>query len=158
MHSISDFSLNASMPLSQSTAQTYLQGSIKVTLENAELWKSFHDIGTEMVITKHGRRMFPHCSIALSGLQPLANYVLMVDMIPVDGCKYKVLSFFSVFGLKTRLNLKARRCSAHSNCCISKLFTASCLCTPSWKPNQLASQMRRDAISRSSCSHHHLVT
>ncbi|RVE65632.1 hypothetical protein OJAV_G00118490 [Oryzias javanicus] len=33
--------------------------------------------------------MFPHCSIALSGLQPLANYVLMVDMIPVDGCKYK---------------------------------------------------------------------
>ncbi|KAF6725853.1 T-box-containing protein TBX6L [Oryzias melastigma] len=77
------------MPLSQSTAQTYLQGSIKVTLENAELWKSFHDIGTEMVITKHGRRMFPHCSIALSGLQPLANYVLMVDMIPVDGCKYK---------------------------------------------------------------------
>uniref|UniRef100_A0A8C7YBD7 T-box domain-containing protein n=1 Tax=Oryzias sinensis TaxID=183150 RepID=A0A8C7YBD7_9TELE len=82
--------LNASMPLlSQPAAQAYLQGSVKVTLENADLWKSFHDIGTEMIITKHGRRMFPHCSIALSGLQPLTDYVIMVDMIPVDGFKYK---------------------------------------------------------------------
>uniref|UniRef100_A0A8C7YAE7 T-box domain-containing protein n=1 Tax=Oryzias sinensis TaxID=183150 RepID=A0A8C7YAE7_9TELE len=85
-----DFRLNASMPLlSQPAAQAYLQGSVKVTLENADLWKSFHDIGTEMIITKHGRRMFPHCSIALSGLQPLTDYVIMVDMIPVDGFKYK---------------------------------------------------------------------
>lgn len=36
------------------------------------------------------RRMFPHCSIALTGLQPLTDYVIMVDMIPVDGFKYKV--------------------------------------------------------------------
>lgn len=51
-----DFRLNASMPLlSQPAAQAYLQGSVKVTLENADLWKSFHDIGTEMIITKHGR-------------------------------------------------------------------------------------------------------
>ncbi|XP_020563446.1 T-box-containing protein TBX6L-like isoform X1 [Oryzias latipes] len=85
-----DFRLNASMPLlSQPAAQAYLQGSVKVTLENADLWKSFHDIGTEMIITKHGRRMFPHCSIALTGLQPLTDYVIMVDMIPVDGFKYK---------------------------------------------------------------------
>ena len=36
------------------------------------------------------RRMFPHCSISLSGLQPYANYVVMVDMVPVDSFKYKV--------------------------------------------------------------------
>lgn len=34
--------------------------------------------------------MFPHCSISLSGLQPFANYVIMVDMVPVDSFKYKV--------------------------------------------------------------------
>ncbi|MEQ2312461.1 T-box-containing protein tbx6l, partial [Ameca splendens] len=60
-----------------------------MTLENSELWKSFHTIGTEMVITKHGRRMFPHCSISLSGLQPFANYVIMVDIVPADNFKYK---------------------------------------------------------------------
>ena len=28
---------------------------VKVTLENEELWKEFHEIGTEMIITKMGR-------------------------------------------------------------------------------------------------------
>ncbi|XP_041826328.1 T-box-containing protein TBX6L-like [Melanotaenia boesemani] len=89
MPNISDSRLNPSLPLSQSAAHSYQQGCIRMTLENAELWKSFHRIGTEMIITKHGRRMFPHCSISLSGLQPFANYVIMVDMVPVDGFKYK---------------------------------------------------------------------
>lgn len=34
--------------------------------------------------------MFPHCSVSLSGLKLFANYVIMVDMVPVDGYKYKV--------------------------------------------------------------------
>ena len=29
--------------------------NIKVTLENMELWREFHKIGTEMIITKMGR-------------------------------------------------------------------------------------------------------
>ena len=29
--------------------------NVKVNLENDELWKSFHKIGTEMIITKMGR-------------------------------------------------------------------------------------------------------
>lgn len=33
----------------------YLQGSIRMTLEDTELWKTFHEIGTEMIITKPGR-------------------------------------------------------------------------------------------------------
>ncbi|XP_014326074.1 T-box-containing protein TBX6L-like [Xiphophorus maculatus] len=77
------------MPLSSSGANSYQQGCIRVTLEDSELWKSFHTIGTEMIITKHGRRMFPQCSISLSGLQPLANYVVMVDIVPADNVKYK---------------------------------------------------------------------
>lgn len=39
------------------------------------------------------RRMFPHCSVSLSGLQPFANYVIMMDMVPVDSFKYKVWSY-----------------------------------------------------------------
>uniref|UniRef100_A0A3B5QMT0 T-box domain-containing protein n=1 Tax=Xiphophorus maculatus TaxID=8083 RepID=A0A3B5QMT0_XIPMA len=81
--------LNPGMPLSSSGANSYQQGCIRVTLEDSELWKSFHTIGTEMIITKHGRRMFPQCSISLSGLQPLANYVVMVDIVPADNVKYK---------------------------------------------------------------------
>ncbi|KAF7216911.1 T-box-containing protein TBX6L isoform X1 [Nothobranchius furzeri] len=89
MPNISDFQLNGSTPPSPSAAHSFQHGSIRITLENSELWKSFHKIGTEMIITKHGRRMFPHCSIRLSGLQPSVSYVIMVDVIPVDSFKYK---------------------------------------------------------------------
>ncbi|XP_070707204.1 T-box-containing protein TBX6L-like [Pempheris klunzingeri] len=89
MQHISDSKSNRSMPCSPPAAESYQQGCIRMTLENSDLWKSFHSIGTEMIITKHGRRMFPHCSISLSGLQPFANYVIMVDMVPVDSFKYK---------------------------------------------------------------------
>uniref|UniRef100_A0A3Q1FLX4 T-box domain-containing protein n=1 Tax=Acanthochromis polyacanthus TaxID=80966 RepID=A0A3Q1FLX4_9TELE len=81
--------LNLSMPRSPSAAHSYQQGCTRMTLENSDLWKSFHGIGTEMIITKHGRRMFPHCSVRVTGLQPFTNYVIMVDMVPGDSFKYK---------------------------------------------------------------------
>jgi len=36
------------------------------------------------------RRMFPHSKINLSGLIPCAKYILLVDMVPEDGFRYKV--------------------------------------------------------------------
>uniref|UniRef100_A0A3P8RQV3 T-box domain-containing protein n=1 Tax=Amphiprion percula TaxID=161767 RepID=A0A3P8RQV3_AMPPE len=81
--------LNLNMPRSPSAAHSYQHGCSRMTLENSDLWKSFHSIGTEMIITKHGRRMFPHCSVSVTGLQPFTNYVIMVDMVPVDSFKYK---------------------------------------------------------------------
>ncbi|XP_047426419.1 T-box-containing protein TBX6L-like [Mugil cephalus] len=84
-----DPKLDSIMSSSPSAAPSYQQGCCRMTLENAELWKSFHSIGTEMIITKHGRRMFPHCSVSLTGLQPFVNYVVMMDMVPVDSFKYK---------------------------------------------------------------------
>nr|XP_046231961.1 T-box-containing protein TBX6L-like [Scatophagus argus] len=89
MQHITDFKSNPSLSRPPPAADSYQQGCIAMTLENSDLWKSFHSIGTEMIITKHGRRMFPHCSISISGLQPFANYVIMVDMVPVDSFKYK---------------------------------------------------------------------
>ena len=34
--------------------------------------------------------MFPHCKINLAGLIPCAKYILLVDMVPEDGFRYKV--------------------------------------------------------------------
>ncbi|XP_076614875.1 T-box-containing protein TBX6L-like [Chaetodon auriga] len=89
MQYVSDYNSNLSMSRAPPAPDSYKQGCIRMTLENADLWRSFDSIGTEMIIAKHGRRMFPHCSISLSGLQPFANYVIMVDMVPVDNYKYK---------------------------------------------------------------------
>ncbi|KAJ7988481.1 hypothetical protein DPEC_G00324010 [Dallia pectoralis] len=77
------------MATSPPAADPHHQGDITMTLEKSDLWRSFHDIGTEMIITKHGRRMFPHCNVCLSGLQHYTNYVLIVEMIPVDTYRYK---------------------------------------------------------------------
>uniref|UniRef100_A0A2C9JVX2 T-box domain-containing protein n=2 Tax=Panpulmonata TaxID=977775 RepID=A0A2C9JVX2_BIOGL len=63
--------------------------NIKVTLENRELWGKFHSLGTEMIITKTGRRMFPTMKVTLDGLDPHAKYILLVDIVPVDDCRYK---------------------------------------------------------------------
>ncbi|XP_070845545.1 T-box-containing protein TBX6L-like [Chaetodon trifascialis] len=85
----SDNKSNLSMSQDPPAPDSYQQGCIRMTLENADLWRSFDSIGTEMILTKPGRRMFPHCSISVSGLQPFASYVIMVDMVPVDRNKYK---------------------------------------------------------------------
>ncbi|XP_043923913.1 T-box-containing protein TBX6L-like [Protopterus annectens] len=71
------------------SSDSYPSGSVRVTLEDAELWKRFHEASTEMIITKVGRRMFPQCKINISGLMPYAKYVLLVDVLPVDNNRYK---------------------------------------------------------------------
>lgn len=56
--SLPDMKPNFSGPPPSSMAGTpdaYLQSSIRMTLEDQELWKNFHEIGTEMIITKPGR-------------------------------------------------------------------------------------------------------
>ncbi|XP_042355767.1 T-box transcription factor TBX2b-like [Plectropomus leopardus] len=61
----------------------------KVTLESKNLWKEFHKMGTEMVITKSGRRMFPAFKVRVDGLVPTAKYILLMDIVAVDDCRYK---------------------------------------------------------------------
>lgn len=63
--------------------------SIEVELENKDLWDKFHEIGTEMIITKTGRRMFPVIRVNISGLNPKEEYVLVLDSIPADDNRYK---------------------------------------------------------------------
>ncbi|XP_011305347.1 optomotor-blind protein isoform X2 [Fopius arisanus] len=61
----------------------------KVTLEGKELWEKFHKLGTEMVITKSGRRMFPAYKVRVSGLDKKASYILLMDIAATDEYRYK---------------------------------------------------------------------
>ncbi|XP_067394246.1 T-box transcription factor TBX2 [Emydura macquarii macquarii] len=61
----------------------------KVTLEAKDLWDQFHKLGTEMVITKSGRRMFPPFKVRVNGLDKKAKYILLMDIVAADDCRYK---------------------------------------------------------------------
>ncbi|XP_072125837.1 T-box transcription factor TBX22-like [Mobula birostris] len=61
----------------------------QVELQGIDLWKSFHEIGTEMIITKAGRRMFPAIRVKIGGLEPEQQYYIAMDIIPVDSKRYR---------------------------------------------------------------------
>uniref|UniRef100_A0A674MPA7 T-box transcription factor 4 n=1 Tax=Takifugu rubripes TaxID=31033 RepID=A0A674MPA7_TAKRU len=63
--------------------------NIKVVLHERELWKKFHEAGTEMIITKAGRRMFPSYKVKLTGMNPKTKYILLIDVVPADDHRYK---------------------------------------------------------------------
>ncbi|XP_068541648.1 T-box transcription factor TBX10 isoform X1 [Anas acuta] len=58
-------------------------------LEMGSLWEEFNRLGTEMIVTKAGRRMFPTFQVKLSGLDPSADYVLLMDFVPLDDKRYR---------------------------------------------------------------------
>ncbi|XP_048370496.1 T-box transcription factor TBX22 isoform X2 [Sphaerodactylus townsendi] len=62
---------------------------VQVDLQGSELWKRFHDIGTEMIITKAGRRMFPSVRVKVRGLDPGKHYYIAIDVVPVDSKRYR---------------------------------------------------------------------
>lgn len=60
-----------------------------VMLETKQLWDKFHEQGTEMIVTKTGRRMFPTFQVRICGLDPQAMYMMMMDFVPVDDKRYR---------------------------------------------------------------------
>ncbi|XP_078509241.1 uncharacterized protein LOC144769112 [Lissotriton helveticus] len=65
------------------------QTRVTATLENKAQWEKFLAVGTEMILTKGGRRMFPEFSVSVCGLDPNATYVLSVEAVPTDDHRYK---------------------------------------------------------------------
>nr|XP_023415504.1 T-box transcription factor TBX10 [Loxodonta africana] len=53
--------------------------SVTVQLEMKALWEEFHQLGTEMIVSKAGRRMFPTFQVKILGMDTLADYVLLMD-------------------------------------------------------------------------------
>uniref|UniRef100_A0A8D2CUW1 T-box transcription factor 3 n=2 Tax=Sciuridae TaxID=55153 RepID=A0A8D2CUW1_SCIVU len=76
-------------PLKTIEPEEEVEDDPKVHLEAKELWDQFHKRGTEMVITKSGRRMFPPFKVRCSGLDKKAKYILLMDIIAADDCRYK---------------------------------------------------------------------
>ncbi|XP_067087062.1 T-box transcription factor TBX3 [Osmerus mordax] len=66
-----------------------IENDPKVHLEAMGLWKQFHKCGTEMIITKSGRRMFPPFKVRCTGLDKKAKYILLMDIVAADECRYK---------------------------------------------------------------------
>uniref|UniRef100_A0A671LZY9 T-box transcription factor 16, like n=1 Tax=Sinocyclocheilus anshuiensis TaxID=1608454 RepID=A0A671LZY9_9TELE len=62
---------------------------VHVSLQDRKIWDKFSSIGTEMLITKSGRRMFPSCKVTVTGLNPKIKYVVIMDMVLFDNHKYK---------------------------------------------------------------------
>uniref|UniRef100_A0A3P9A1Z6 T-box domain-containing protein n=1 Tax=Esox lucius TaxID=8010 RepID=A0A3P9A1Z6_ESOLU len=83
---------NGTSSKSPSSQTTYIQQGmegIKVYLHERELWAKFHEVGTEMIITKAGRRMFPSFKVKVTGLNPKTKYILLMDVVPADDHRYK---------------------------------------------------------------------
>ncbi|CAI2347292.1 unnamed protein product [Caenorhabditis sp. 36 PRJEB53466] len=64
---------------------------IDCKLEGSELWAKFFDLGTEMIITKSGRRMFPTVKVSFSNVILDALYYIFLDVVPVDSKRYRYI-------------------------------------------------------------------
>nr|XP_044992298.1 T-box transcription factor TBX10 [Jaculus jaculus] len=62
---------------------------VMVQLEMKPLWEEFNQLGTEMIVTKAGRRMFPTFQVKILGMDTLADYALLMDFIPLDDKRYR---------------------------------------------------------------------
>ncbi|KAF7647921.1 hypothetical protein LDENG_00164480, partial [Lucifuga dentata] len=62
---------------------------VRVELQGSELWNRFYEIGTEMIITKAGRRMFPSVRVKVRNLDPCQQYYVAMDVMPVDSKRYR---------------------------------------------------------------------
>ncbi|GFT58924.1 t-box transcription factor TBX1-B [Nephila pilipes] len=63
--------------------------NVSGTLETKSLWDEFNELGTEMIVTKAGRRMFPTFQVKIYGMDPMTDYIVMMDFVPVDDKRYR---------------------------------------------------------------------
>uniref|UniRef100_A0A3Q3J2P3 T-box domain-containing protein n=1 Tax=Monopterus albus TaxID=43700 RepID=A0A3Q3J2P3_MONAL len=79
----------SSNPQADNLSSDSICKGIRVTLDNNSMWNEFFRCKTEMILTKQGSRMFPYCRFRISGLQPSKKYFLIMDIQPLDNCRYK---------------------------------------------------------------------
>ncbi|OWF43000.1 T-box transcription factor TBX15-like [Mizuhopecten yessoensis] len=76
-------------PARQTVHETSNRGQISVELCHSDLWHAFHNLGTEMIITKTGRRMFPAIRVRIQGLESKKRYKVYLDFQQQDKHKYR---------------------------------------------------------------------
>merc|ERR550539_1706470 len=65
--------------------------SIKCSLDNKDLWDKFCEFGTEMIITRTGRRMFPTVRVTFNDVEaePGVKYHVLLDIPACDNKRYR---------------------------------------------------------------------
>ncbi|XP_022912813.1 T-box transcription factor TBX20-like [Onthophagus taurus] len=76
-------------PLLQEKCTSDELRNVTCHLETKELWDKFNDLGTEMIITKSGRRMFPTVRVSFTGIRSDQRYAVLLDIVPVDNKRYR---------------------------------------------------------------------
>lgn len=69
-----------------------INGPITLSLMEAKLWYKFLEVGTEMIINRTGRRMFPYVEFSLRGVDPVGLYDVIFDIIPASSKSFKFLN------------------------------------------------------------------
>ena len=64
---------------------------VNCNLDNKDLWDKFCEFGTEMIITRTGRRMFPTVRITFNDVEqePGVKYHVVLDIPPCDNKRYR---------------------------------------------------------------------
>lgn len=76
-------------PARQTVQDMSGRSQISVELCHSDLWHAFHNLGTEMIITKTGRRMFPAIRVRIQGLETHKRYKVYLDFQQQDKHKYR---------------------------------------------------------------------
>ena len=68
--------------------------SVSCRLDNREMWDKFCEFGTEMIITRTGRRMFPTVRVSFANMEAAADppgtkYLVLLDIVPCDNKRYR---------------------------------------------------------------------
>lgn len=58
-------------------------------LRDAVLWRTLDAIGSEMMYTVRGRRLFPAIQISIAKLDPFQYYAVGLSLRDIDGRKYR---------------------------------------------------------------------
>ncbi|GMR49318.1 hypothetical protein PMAYCL1PPCAC_19513, partial [Pristionchus mayeri] len=75
----------------ESPSFTATDGSLEIecSLEGRELWEQFYDVGTEMIVTKSGRRMFPTVKVSVRTNDTVGILYVFLDIVPADQKRYR---------------------------------------------------------------------
>ncbi|CAF0831306.1 unnamed protein product [Adineta steineri] len=66
--------------------------NITISLQNVDLWRRFHGLTNEMIVTKAGRRMFPIVAISIRGLEPEKMYTVELSFDQIDAHRWRYVS------------------------------------------------------------------
>eukprot|EP00095_Tigriopus_kingsejongensis_P000263 maker-scaffold329_size204955-snap-gene-0.12 protein:Tk00263 transcript:maker-scaffold329_size204955-snap-gene-0.12-mRNA-1 annotation:"AGAP011927-PA" len=66
--------------------------SVRVLLQEQELWKKFKSLTNEMIVTKSGRRMFPVIKVQVEGLDPHAFYAVLLEFRQIENNRFKYIN------------------------------------------------------------------